>query len=190
MFCTYKHDSYSLDLVSDKYIDEFLDNTSWLKFGFHCYDELDQYEKVDGKTFNQMLNMFFRTIEFTTGQKSMPDKLRVHGFQGNEEVCKILYSKGVKTLFSSDDKRKNYYLDESTNAELFNTGSFYDSKNDISFYKSCTRLENSDDIEREIWDCVKKRMRIIPVFTHEWQMDKGEIREKFELCCRIGSELR
>ena len=71
LFCTYKHDSYSLDIVSDKYIKEFLDNADWLRFGFHCYDEMDEYKNSTEIYFEKKINLFLWTKNKTLKKKMM-----------------------------------------------------------------------------------------------------------------------
>ncbi len=190
LYCTCRQDGYFLGGVPSRYAGEFRENGDWLRFGFHCYEESDRYGAEGVEAFLRKIDGFFRDIAACTGQEKGPEGLRLHGFQGNREVCRILRLKGVERLFAADDGRRSYYLDQAAHMELEETGAYYDAKMGLHFYRSCTRLENAGDIGKEIAACMEKGMEVIPVFTHEWQMDRADIREKMELCCRWEAWLR
>ena len=186
LFCTCVDGTFKLGKVPEIYRDEFIKNASWLMFGFHCYSEDMCYQQVTKKSFLQQYNYFQKQILRITGQEKQLDVLRIHGFQGNKEICKELRNKGVKILLAADDQRKSYYLDEKLTERLNETGTCYDDNIDIKFVKSCTRLEKLDNISKELNQKLADGNELIPIFTHEWQMDKEEIRNKVEICCKWG----
>ncbi len=68
-------------------------------------------------------------------------------------------------------------------------GSYYDKKEDLMFIRSCTRLEKSTDIISEI-ENYKKHIGWNDIrFTHEWQMDRNDVRKQLEACCRWDGEM-
>ena len=180
LYCTYSDGEYNLGKVPDCYMNEFMENASWLRFGFHCYNEREE-NKEDISDFKVHYEKFNIEIERVTGQI-----IRIHGFKGNKEICDFLRKSGVKTLLASDDSRMNYYLDEVRNGKLLKERHLYDDVLGIEFVTSCVRLENAKDIIYEINKRYDMGDLLIPVFTHEWQMDREDIRNKLELCCKWG----
>ena len=96
----------------------------------------------------------------------------------------------MKTLFAADDDRKSYNLDQRAEAILRDKGAYYDAAQDLMFVRSVTRLENTGYIIAEIEEKQRAGWDTISIFTHEWQMDREDIRTKFELCCRWDRERR
>ena len=188
LFCTYKDGEYSLENVPDCYADEFRKNLDWLKFGFHCYQEKSMYSKSDEVDFLYYFNQFYEQIRRITGQEEVVDALRIHGFWGNEQICRNLRKNGVTTLFAADDDRKSYYLTQEAEEILRDNGVYYDIKQDLKFVRSVTRLERSVDIMAEVENKQKAGWNTISIFTHEWQMDREDVRKKFELCCQWGGK--
>ncbi len=184
LYCTYQDAGYSLSKVSDKYRDEFIGNSDWLKFGFHCYDEADDYNNEKENEFRNKFCMFMEELDRVTGQANTPTSLRIHGFSGNEDICRFLKNRGVTVLFSSDDNRQNYYLTNQQNAILNKELHFCDEKTGLLFYKSCTRLEDMDDQNKEIKKYKERNVKYIPIFSHEWLMDSVNVRCKIENICK------
>ncbi len=188
LFCTYSDGAYEMSKVSDAYINEFKENSGWLRFGFHCYREDYEYIADSAEEFMKYYEMFQAQTARITGQAEPVKILRLHGFQGSLEMCRFLKEKGTAALLAADDGRNSYYLNEKENEDLRNLNYFYDKMTGLEFVKSCTRLENSTDVIQELDERKKGGGNLIPVFTHEWQMDRADIREKFELCCKWGVE--
>ena len=185
LFCTFKHENYSLLEVPDKYKYEFAKNADWLRFGFHCYEESDDYSIVDVERFRCCYTNFANEINRVTGQNIFPKMLRIHGFSANMEICKVLKEAGIDTLLASDDDRCDYYLSDEENRKLHTDLQYYDDRLEMKFYKSCTRLENTDKIDIEVENYKRMKVDVIPVFTHEWLMDDPTVRESMETVCRL-----
>jgi len=192
MFCSFKAENYCFTDLGCQYVEEFRENANWLIWGFHCYDEMDVYGEYSGESFHTLLSRINECIEERTGQNKISECLRIHRFTGSREQCIELQQNGVRYLFSSDDDRINYYLNEKENRVLEKQKCLYDSDTDITFLKSCIRLENVSEfveIEDDIRRRIQLKQEIIPVFTHECKMDDDNIRSLFEKCCRLESEL-
>ena len=185
LFCTFKHESYSLSEVPDKYKYEFAENAEWLRFGFHCYEESDDYSFVDVERFRCCYTSFANEIKRVTGQNDYPQMLRIHRFSASMDICKVLKESGVDILLASDDNRCDYYLSDEENRKLHADLQYYDDRLKMKFYKSCTRLENTDRIELEVENYKRLNVGVVPVFTHEWLMDDPIVRERMETVCRL-----
>lgn len=190
LYCTYRQDNYSLSDMSDRYREEFQNNHTWLKFGFHCIEESDDYSNIDCNKFEPIFNDFLKDINRATGQQKCLSRLRLHGFKGSRDICRVLHRYGVTTLFASDDIRDNYYLNDEANKQLLENGKYYEKEESLEFISSCVRLENSPDIEEQILRKIEEKINLISVFTHEWQMDSEIVRKRMEKCCRIEQNMR
>jgi len=189
LYCTCEDDNFSLEKVPEFYYNEFKDNLDWLKYGYHCHNESVSISEISNDDFNSQYFEFQKQIKRIAGQISHPEILRIHGFESNREKCNILRHDGVRILLTADDERKSYYLDELQINEINKKGILYDSSTDLHFVKSCTRLENCTNIILELNKMLSTGCNIISVFTHEWQMDREDIRQKFEICCKWGERL-
>ena len=187
LFCTYCQEEYSLARVSEKYAREFKENSGWLDLCFHCFEEMDDYIHMEEDAFLNKYDAFMRERVRLTGKTTDVEILRIHRFGANESICNCLRKRGVRNLLCSDDLRKNYYLDDKENTILHKEYYYYDSKKDISFYKSCTRLEDAENILDEIERYKDLRIDVIPVFTHEWVMDREDVRQKLADICKVVS---
>ena len=185
LFCTFMHEGYSLVEVPDKYKYEFAKNVEWLRFGFHCYDESDDYSLVNEERFRSCFNEFAEEIKRVTGQSVCPPMLRIHGFSASIDICKVLKESGVDILLASDDNRCDYYLSDEENRRIHTDLQYYDGRLGMKFYRSCTRLENTDNIDLEVEKYRRLNVDIIPIFTHEWIMDDPIVRERMETVCRL-----
>lgn len=188
LYCTYADSIYKLENVTEIYRKEFIEHSHWLHFGFHCFRESDEISKQDLNQFVLNFNQFQKQMWRITGQETNCSILRLHGFQGSKMICSFLKERGVQIFLGSDDDRQNYYLDEGQNESLKIKRRLYDGNLNIEFVKSCNRLEVAEDIMRELTFRKNEDDVLIPIFTHEWQMDNSEIREKLENCCKWGAE--
>ena len=184
LYCTCQDKGYFFHNNSDKYLKEFEENKEWMRFGYHCYDE---YELGD-PLFEEHITCFVKDLEFVNGHNKMSNITRLHGFKGKKEECLFLKKYGIDTFLSSDEGYDSYYLNHEQNEYLRKNGEFFDEENGLLFIKSCTRLENVDSIFEEIEQVGKQRDGIISVFTHEWQIDREDVRNKLEACCKYAEK--
>ena len=189
LYCTYIHDDYCLADVTGKYREEFKNNCDWMSFGFHCIQENTVIDKIDSNKFEYVYNEFLFHLNRVTGQEKSLNRIRLHGYFGNIDICRILRKYGVYTLLASDDNRKNYYLNDEINKLLLDEV-YYDKEEKIQFICSCIRLENNKNVTEQIINKRGKNIDVIPVFTHEWQMDDDIIRKRMEECCKIEQIMR
>lgn len=187
MYCTCVQGDFSLEKVPEYFRSEFEENGNWLKFGFHCHDEIDKDEFQSLEKFKEDYYFFQKQMLRITGQTEQVEMIRTHGFRGNKSICEFLKKKGVHLLLASDDNRVNYYLNERENEILITNKSYIDEVIGLEFVRSCTRLEDAENILLELDERKNAGNKLIPVFTHEWQMDKEAIREKMKLCCEWGA---
>ncbi|MCQ2081518.1 MAG: hypothetical protein MJZ11_07655 [Lachnospiraceae bacterium] len=185
LYCTYSIEGYLFTDISDRYQKEFINNSNWIRLGFHCYSE--QEDRSSG-LFIGDIDLFMGGLIRIAGQSKMPQYLRTHKFLGDVNYCKALTEKGVSFLLTADDNRNCYYHDGTITDILAKNGYWHDDKNDISFVKTAFRLEKVDDVYKEIMHYRKKEYPVVAIFTHECFMDSIDIRDKFETCCKLAME--
>ncbi len=186
LYCTCKDKGYLFHNNSDRYLNEFKKINEWIQFGYHCYDENEFFDAQ----YEEHIRAFVNDLEFVTGHKKISNITRLHGFYGEKNECLYLKKYGVDTFLTSDEGRDSYYLNRRQNDLLREKGIYCDKENGLTFISSCVRLEDVEDIQREIEIVKEKREGIIAVFTHEWQLDREDIRDKFEICCKIEEKNR
>lgn len=188
LLCSCKSQGYDICNMTDYYQKEFKENEDWLRFGFHCFDECSEDDSIN--EFIDHYTYFQKHIKRITGQSGELLSIRLHRFIGNKQICEYLKTRGVEILLSADDKRDNYFLTKEQNDILNENKQLFDESTKFWFVKSCRRLEDSQDVEREINEYKKVNAIIIPIFTHEWLLDEVSVRNKLEICCKIQSEDR
>lgn len=184
LYCTCTDGDFHLKNVSDRYKQEFLQNKDWLQFGFHTYSEELDYNKIG---ISEMCRHYVDTIENLkriTGHDECARLIRIHRFAASKEMCMALKDFGVCGLLTADDDRKSYYLTQSEIDTLNCAGTYQDKTCGLVFYKSLVRLEYAKNILREMEKRALENWEVIPVFTHEWQMDSPFVREQMEEVCK------
>lgn len=184
LLCMCSSGDFSLHQVSEKYRKEFMENQDWLHFGFHAFDETSDYTNALPEKAAQEYRIFVEEITRITGVTEIDGLIRLHGFSGNREICRSLKKLGVKGLLTADDERNSYYLSPDMVKRVNCDGHYWEETEGIHFYRSLTRLENSEEPVAEIERALERGYELLAVFTHEWQMDREDIREKLQECCK------
>ncbi len=187
LLCMCRSKAFSLNQVSERWKEEFAANKSWLHWGFHAYDEDTDYSSASAIQIRNEYQETMAELERITGITEFADVIRLHKFAGNLKCCQMLHELGINGLLTSDDNRKNYYLDEEAESMLNREGRYYDVVNNLYFYKSMTRLEHCPNVINEINEVKIKGWQRIEIFTHEWQLDNDVVREQLRLCSREKS---
>lgn len=190
LFCMCKSKNFSLEQVSDCYRTEFLANQDWLHFGFHAWDENSDYGKATGRQMAEDYQVTMSQIGRITGITQFSDTIRLHKFAGSREACRALKEKGIRCLLTADDERSSYYLNRGEVECVNSEGAYFEESEGILFCRSLTRLEKSVDTISDIQKSFDKGVQTISVFTHEWQMDKKEVRAKLQACCEWEQQMR
>ena len=161
---------WHIENTTTKFADEFRQNSSWLKFGFHsgnptlAGNNISDYER------------FVNSIIAITGGTSNFDLIpRLHAFAGTYDFCMQLKNYtpiGTLGYLTADDTRSNYYLSAVQNTYINANDSLYDSTNKLYFFKSETRLENAGDIDtflaKYLTASYSSQSNNMIIFTHEY----------------------
>lgn len=186
------NDSFDISNCTSKYKEEFEQNSSWLKFGFHALNSKSDYSN-DNIQIVEDYNLVIENLKRIVGEKSITNIFRLEKFLLNEKNAKILKD-GIKdfSLLGADtENREDYYLNEEQNTKLFKNEYYYDEDNKIEIYNTDFRLENisSKNINKMLFEMNDKNLII---FTHEWIFDsfKNSITTKYKIekICKYAIE--
>ena len=172
-FVEYK--GFNIKNTTDKFKKEFVNNSDWLKIGFHGFNENSRYN--DKENIKKDYKLFIKYVKRFAGSLNVIDNfIRLHYFSGNLENILKIKKFGIKGLFTADDDRDNYYLKKNENIFLNKHNIYKDIKNEIFFIKTNLRIEKIENIN-ETLKTIDINNNII-MFTHEQYLNNKNIRDK------------
>lgn len=152
---------YHINDFPVKYKEEIMNNSDWLKFGFHAQNPTDSLS--DDKSFSTAYNIVDSNLTYKMGGQS--HVLRLHYYHASPQNVEYLKSKGVKVLLSADDNRISYSLSPKDNRILIKNGKFL--KDGLTYVRTDIRVER-DNIITFLFEHLNDDELI--VFTHEWAL--------------------
>lgn len=171
LYCFYACPGFTLGQVSDKFKNEFIYHSTWLKFGFHSLDEKTYYGNSSSQKAKNDYNKTVQELIRITGSGQCIDRLiRLHGFTGNRNSIMAMKNTeyGIEGLLCSDDKRLNYYLDKKQNKLVLRYSNYYDNDMGLYFFKTNIRIEKCNIIKWKIRKkCSLLKRKEFFIFTHE-----------------------
>lgn len=172
-FVEYK--GFNMKNTTDKFKKEFVNNSDWLKIGFHGFNENSRYN--DKENIKKDYKLFLKYVKRFAGNLNVIDNfIRLHYFSGNLENMIKIKKLGIKGLLTADDERDNYYLKKNENIFLNKHNIYKDIKNEIFFIKTNLRIEKIENIN-ETLKTIDINNNII-MFTHEQYLNDKNIRDK------------
>lgn len=187
-FVFFQSKGFSLKQCTDRYRQEFCDNADWLRFGFHARNSRSRYMSKDLSLVDDYLETIPELVRIV-GSASIDHIIRIHGFSGGREaILKInrCTSEGIYGLYTSDDLRRNYWLDYSQNQYIYNHDYYYEPDAKIVLVSSDFRLEFVSSISEKMkelsTDAWNNQLEILEIFTHEWTFT-DEIKHKINEIC-------
>ncbi|ENZ33452.1 hypothetical protein HMPREF1084_01921 [Clostridium butyricum 60E.3] len=178
---------FNLSQCTDKYKQEFIENSDWLKFGFHVFSGDKNYKDSNKKEaqddYTKVMNELLR---ITGSEKSIDRVIRLQNFAGNKESVQAMeeIDNGIIGVLGADDRRRSYYLDDSNNSYLYEYDYYND--NGLNFFKTDLRMESVDNIDDALNELDDDNKDILIIFTHEWQLPNEDIKSKLEKCCKFA----
>ena len=159
--------------INSKYAQELIDNSHWLKFGYHgtkaSRNKSDMFK-------------FYKQVMDSVGSNAIIDQCpRIHYFHADHKTCMELKELGCVGFLTCDDwswnsekRESNYYLSAEQNKILDNCNRLLDTLNNIYFVKTDFRLEHINQRRKtvnKLFEYYSKgnieRKELI-VFSHEW----------------------
>lgn len=187
VYCFYQNEEFNLLQCTDKYKEEFEENSCWLKFGFHAYDGQTDYTQLSVDEAKKQYEESIDELKRIVGENSITRLVRLDRFRGNKEIIKIFTENevGLKGLLGADTQdRPNYYLSNEQNSILFEIGQYYDEELNLKFYSTDIRLENVDNMNEVLKE--KEKDSYLVIFTHEWLLQNDEIKGKIIDMCEFA----
>lgn len=139
---------FNLTMVTDRYKEEFIKNSDWLKLAFHSNSDSPPrpYENADAKTITEDYLKIYREIERFAGRSSISDSTTVHYGSGNRECIRALRSLGLRSLtgyftLREGKPRVSYYLEKEL-VEHFEGRDFWVDTKENMIYARIDRVLN------------------------------------------------
>lgn len=159
-----------------KYQKDFIDNSDWLKIGFHIYAD-GQIGDMTKATAESNYNDFATaTFKLCGGINSIDRMPRLNYYSGGLSACQGLRDAncGIIGLLTADNTRTSYYLTQAQADYIRENGFWYDRTNGLVFLDTAFRLD---------W--------FVNGYTHEYQYDEPTESNPYdELVLRYGTPER
>lgn len=165
--CLYSDGINNLSTVSERFREEFEENSDWLKFSFHGWNFEKSYEQSNYHDAFNDISVVNSEIIRICGKKALSNIVRTHFFSGSEEAVEAWIDAGITEILTADDDRTgkgiNYNLNDT---DIYNLSTKHTIlKSGIRFTKTDIRIEN---IYLKKGKCVYyKDNDEIVIFTHE-----------------------
>ena len=186
-----------LDKLSDKYKDEFIEASDWLKVGFHSHKEGMSLASTNYDNAKAYWNSFVSNVIRVCGTVNSIDRyVRLEYFAGSLLALKGLTDAeyGALGFYSADDNRNSYYFNDEMVNYLYYHDELLDKDNNIHFISTDIRLDwfynfsTNNQYREPLYDNVYDELeyrynsdsfiasnKYIVVFTHEWLVYSGTI---------------
>jgi hypothetical protein len=191
--------NWNISPLKTTYAQEFIDNSDWLKLGFH--NRNSKYATEDWQI--RYYEDFLSVIPEMEGRSKCFDVVpRLHTFGLNTTSAFLDSLKnhadiGLKGFLFADDGRVSYCLTKDQSDYLKKNDSLYDAANDLYYFTSETRLESVKDsvafLAQFLTPAYASRANILPIFTHEHMLsnlngtlrpDKDYLFGRMEACIK------
>lgn len=168
-------DGWSLDNMTTKFRNEFIDNQSWMKFAFHGENPTIKYNDVSNNEsalscYNNMLTQVNRFASLACWDK-MP---RLTFFSGNKELLASLKNTGmfVGCLTADDERTSNCGLSELELDCINNASDYIDFERGLYYVRSSMRIESENAMKEVISEMDKNSRNVVyEYFNHGQQTD-------------------
>ena len=137
-----KADNFVITEVPDKFRNEFIENSEWLKFGYHAIEPRFDKKEQSLEFERSFLNVR-KSILHWAGKSSLAPCLRLHYYFADDNMIAILKKYRVYHLLGADDEgRISYNLNRLQSDSLYALRAYiYDS---IYYHKTDIRIERME----------------------------------------------
>ena len=142
-YCFYKKEEFSLAQCTREYKQEFEENASWLRFGFHGYSGGEDYISqsiVDSYSQYQEVIINLKKI---VGINALDNFPRIHTFRASDDFVRLLADNDIlciSGLLAADDERRSYSLNTEEDKKLKSNG--FMEKNNILYMRTSQRFDS------------------------------------------------
>lgn len=187
LYCFFESVSgFCLSDATEKFKDEFRENSHWLKFGFHGKDDKSKYDEYDVSMFVAEAEAVYDNLQRIVSSEALTYDIRLGFAKGNFDCVKAFKEKYplFKNLYGADDKRIEYYLTPEENDILLDKGVFYEEKAGINIRLSEKRMERQEDVAEYIKNSCPREYFVF--FTHEIFFDDEKIKNQIVKLCKLA----
>ena len=132
---------WTIDQMTDKFKDEWKQNSDWLKSCFHSYEYDVRYKSTSRSMAEDMDLIKSEVVRFAGEECWLEQYGKTHGVEGYKEDIQAYLDRGYKYLeanpehvhISNTAPLVSYYLNTQQHNELFETGTYYDESNGMLF---------------------------------------------------------
>ena len=180
--------NFALSDCTERYRDELIANTDWLRFGFHAKDA-PAYETISAEDELEYYNKTVEELIRITGSVTCIDNfVRLDRFIATSEMVDELKKseEGIVGLLCADDpERQSYSLTEQEQKVLWQNDWYSDGF--MNYTPTDIRLENIEgvfDFRNRMKQTLEQKHII--VFTHEWLLTEKSVQRYMEWIAAIG----
>ncbi len=169
---------FSLEMMPDRWKEQFADNADWLRFSWHAENEFPAmpYMLADAETITRDYDMIHEQIVRFAGETAYCPASIVHWGEVPPSCLPVLYERGVRTLsgyFKLKEQRYyvSYGLDEKRSQYVSNHDALYDFESGMTFSRldivvNHIKVENIESVLQSSINDVDSG-EIIDMLTHE-----------------------
>ncbi len=134
-------DYFNLSMMTDKFRDEFIANSDWLKLAFHANSEFPDkpYKSATAQKITEDYEKIRREIVRFAGESVISNTTTVHWGEANREVVSALHDLGLRSLtgyFRRNQKGEpsvSYYFEDERLEHIGSRDFWYDKEADMIF---------------------------------------------------------
>lgn len=191
-YCFYKKGNFSLTDCTRHYKNEFEENSSWMRWGFHGFTGIENYSIQDSTVSLKQYLLVMNNLQEIVGNNSLDFFPRIHKFQANSSFKqKMVYSQyPLIGLLTADDDRISYDLNQSE-ITILNSKNLYKGTENLFYLRTTQRYDSLVKLYK-----IFKYKGTCIFFTHEYlfypstlkhRIKSLTIKKFIELTCRFYS---
>ena len=170
---------FNLSMMTDRYKEEFISNSHWLKLAFHSRSEYPAkpYLNADGKTVREDCIAVCREVCRFAGKECISNSTTVHWGEGNREVIRALRAMGFTSLTgyfmknNANEPIVSYYADSELTDHIGARDFWMDTQEDMIFGRidSVLNAKPLDEILQEVTEAAEDPHRggFVSIMIHE-----------------------
>src|SRR5690606_33334305 len=191
LYLFYQNSSNTFDLsqMPASYRQEFIDNSNWLKLGFHGVDSTTDYTTIDTATGVEHYNRIVDEIYRFAGYSSIDNMPRFSMFKGNNALFEELKKSGLVGVLTADDSRTdNSGLNDIERNALSLCDDYYSYSRGLYYSKSEYRLDSTNATQvisqlESLYNSQNNK-NVYEMFWHQGREINPEGKDMIEAMCQ------
>ncbi len=186
LYAFHRDESFAIDMLPDKYRQEFYDAAEWLRFGFHADMRGQNVLRLDPDGFDAALTRFNESIRALTPVESVCGRVRLHNWAATDKQVAVMKSLGIRTLLCRDNEGDSYDLTSEESAVLAKCG--FLERNGLKYRRTDIRYDDCPDTGVSLAPLFERAADEIVLFGHERHFADSleRIERSIQLLCRNG----